>query len=79
MDAVAAVKESWEMTRGHSGFIFATGLLAFPILIAGALCFGVGIIPAVIWIRSAFASMYFAVSQGVTARSAESESSAASA
>ena len=55
------------------------GLLAFPILIAGALCFGVGIIPAVIWIRSAFASMYFAVSQGVTARSAESESSAASA
>jgi len=71
MDAVAAVKGSWEMTRGHAGSIFATGLLAFPILVVGAICFGVGIIPAVIWIRSAFASMYFAVSQGSAATTPE--------
>ena len=64
MDAVTAVKESWRMTRGHAGDIFVMGLYAFGILIAGAACFGVGIIPAVIWIRAAFAAMYYAVSQG---------------
>lgn len=64
MDAVTAVKESWRMTRGHAGDIFVMGLYAFGILIAGAVCFGVGIFPAIIWIRSAFAAMYYAVSHG---------------
>jgi uncharacterized membrane protein len=63
MDPVEAVKESWEMTKGHAGKIFLMGLLAVPIAIAGLICFGVGIIPAIMWIRSAFASMYYAVSK----------------
>jgi uncharacterized membrane protein len=63
MDPVEAVKESWRMTTGHAWDIFLIGLLAIPIGIAGLICFGVGIIPAVMWIRSAFASMYFASSK----------------
>jgi uncharacterized membrane protein len=63
MDAVTAVKESWRMTRGHANSIFAMWLLAFFIALAGLICLGVGIIPAIIWIRCAFASMYFAVTK----------------
>lgn len=63
MDPVEAVKESWRMTTGHVWNIFLIGFLAIPIVIAGLICFGVGVIPAVMWIRSAFASMYFASSK----------------
>lgn len=63
MDPVEAVKESWRMTKGNTWDIFLIGLLAIPTAIAGLICFFVGIIPAVMWIRSAFASMYFAASK----------------
>jgi len=63
MEPVSAVKESWRMTRGHATSIFFMGLLAIGVAIAGLICFGVGIIPAVMWIRCAFASMYYAVSK----------------
>ncbi len=70
MDAVTAVKESWRLTQGHGGEIFVMGLLCFPILVVGLVCLGVGVIPALIWIRSGFAAMYFAVSQGEAERAA---------
>lgn len=63
MDPVEAVKESWRMTKGHAVEIFIMGLLAIPLAIAGLICLIVGIIPVVMWIRSAFASMYYAVSK----------------
>jgi uncharacterized membrane protein len=63
MHAVEAVKESWRMTNGHALTVFLIGLLAIPIAMAGILCFIVGIIPAVMWIRVAFASLYHAVSE----------------
>ncbi len=63
MEPVEAVKESWRMTRGHATSIFFMGLLAIGLVIAGLICFVVGVIPAVIWIRCAFASMYYAVSK----------------
>ncbi len=63
MEPVEAVKESWRMTRGHATSIFFMGLLAFGVVIAGLICLGVGVIPAVMWIRCAFASMYYAVSK----------------
>lgn len=63
MEPVEAVKESWRMTRGYATRIFLMGLLACAVAIAGLICFGVGIIPAVMWIRCAFASMYYAVSK----------------
>ena len=62
MGAVEAVKESWRMTGGYAWKVFLIGLLAIPISIAGLICFGVGIIFAIIWIRLAFASLYHAVS-----------------
>ena len=61
MDPVEAVKESWRMTTGYSGDIFVIGLLAVPLAIGGLICFGIGIIPVIIWVRSTFASMYYAV------------------
>jgi len=63
MDPVEAVKESWRMTKGYEWQIFFMGLTAIAIAMGGLLCLVVGIIPAVIWIRSAFASMYYAVSK----------------
>jgi len=62
MDVIEAVKGSWNMTRGHAWKVFLIGLLAVPISIAGLLCFIVGIIPAIMWICMAFASLYHAVS-----------------
>jgi uncharacterized membrane protein len=76
MEPVEAVKESWRLTRGHANQIFLTGFLTIFIAIAGLLCFGVGIIVAWMWIRCAFASMYYAVSEIERSKS-QSTSSAA--
>jgi len=61
MEAIAAVKKSWEMTKGHAGAVFLIGLIAIPISIAGLVCLGVGIIPAAIWIELSFAALFLAV------------------
>jgi uncharacterized membrane protein len=62
METIPALKESWRLTRGHANKVFLMGLLAIPIVIAGLICLVVGIIPAVMWIHAAFASLYYAVS-----------------
>ncbi len=61
MDAITAIKTSWNWTNGHAGTIFLMGLLAIPILILGVILLGVGIIPAGMWITVAFASQFHAV------------------
>lgn len=61
LDPVAAVEKSWSMTRGHGWKIFGMGLLAILIVIAGLLCLIVGIFFALIWISTAFASLYYAI------------------
>ena len=61
MEVIEAVKESWRMTGGYAWKVFLIGLLAVPIAIAGLICFGVGIIFSIMWIRLAFASLYHAV------------------
>jgi len=63
MGAVDAVKESWNMTKGYAVDIFLIGLIAIPLVIAGLICFLVGIIPVIMWVRCAFATMYYAVSK----------------
>ncbi len=63
MGAVEAVKESWNMTKGYAIDIFLIGLIAMPLAIAGLICFLVGIIPVIMWVRCAFATMYYAVSK----------------
>ena len=62
MEVIEAVKESWRMTNGHAWTVFLIGLLAIPISIIGLICLVVGIIPATMWITTAFASLYHAVS-----------------
>ena len=61
MDAIEAMKASWRMTDGHAVDIFVMGLLAVPVCIVGLACLIVGIIPAVMWVRMAFASIYHGV------------------
>jgi hypothetical protein len=51
------------MTRGYAVDIFLLGLIAVPLAIAGFICFVVGLIPVIMWVRCAFASMYYAVSK----------------
>ena len=62
MEVIEAVKESWRMTSGHAWKVFLIGLLAIPISVAGLICFGVGIIIAIMWVSLALASLYHAVS-----------------
>ena len=61
MEAIEAVKGSWRMTGGHAWKVFFMGVLAVLLAIAGLICFGVGIVFAIMWIRLAFASLYNAV------------------
>lgn len=61
MEATEAIRESWRMTTGHAGTIFLMGLLVFPIVLAGALLLGVGIVLAVMWIDLAFAAIFATV------------------
>jgi len=65
MEVIEAIKGSWEMTNGHAWKVFLIGLLAIPIFIAGLICFGVGVIISIMWIRMAFASLYHSVSTTV--------------
>ncbi len=61
LDAVEAIRTSWDMTHGHTINIFFLGFLAFFIGILGFLAFFVGIIVAIMWINLAFGVMYYAV------------------
>ncbi len=58
MDAIAAVEESWRMTKGYGWTIFGMGIISFFIAIGGFLCLIIGIIPAAIWISASFATIY---------------------
>jgi uncharacterized membrane protein len=61
MEAIDAIKKSWELTRGYSWTIFGMGVMSFFIALAGVICLVVGIFPAIIWIYSAFAALYWGV------------------
>jgi uncharacterized membrane protein len=61
MDVMDALRVSWDMTSGHGWQIFFMGLLAIPVVIAGLICLGVGVIISVMWITAAFAVIYHAV------------------
>jgi uncharacterized membrane protein len=63
MDVMEALRVSWNMTRGYGGHIFFMGLMAFFIAIGGLLLFFVGIFISIMWIKSSFAALYYAVEQ----------------
>ncbi len=61
LDPVEAVKKSWSMTNGYGWTIFAMGFVSFFIIILGVCALIIGVIPATMWISSAFASLYHQV------------------
>ncbi len=61
LEPIAAVEKSWAMTKGHGWTIFGMAILAILIAIAGLICLVVGILFAMQWISTAFASFYHAV------------------
>ncbi|MEJ2740548.1 MAG: hypothetical protein P8105_12125 [Dehalococcoidia bacterium] len=60
--AIDSIKESWRMTGGYAWKVFLLYLLGIPIAIAGFICLGIGVIPASMWINTALATLYYAVS-----------------
>lgn len=58
LDPVAAIEESWRLTKGYGWTIFAMSLVSFFIVILGLLLLIIGIFPAIIWVSSAFAVLY---------------------
>ncbi|HEY8514763.1 MAG TPA: hypothetical protein VIS07_04515 [Candidatus Binatia bacterium] len=63
-DAVGAIRESWERTRGHGWTIFGIFLIAIPLVLIGLLLLVVGIIPAMMLVQLAWAVPYAAVARG---------------
>lgn len=61
LDALAALRESWERTRAHGWTIFGIGLLGIPIVVAGLILLVVGVIPAAMWVHLAIAVFYAAI------------------
>ncbi len=61
LDPIVAVEESWKMTKGHGWTIFFMGIVSFFLFIVGLALLFVGILPAIMWVKSSFASLYEAV------------------
>lgn len=61
LDPVAAIEKSWFMTRGHGWRIFGMYLLSILMFFGGLLLLIVGVVFALMWISTAFASLYHAV------------------
>ena len=61
LDPIEAVELSWKMTKGHGWKIFFMGLASIFIMIFGLILLIVGLFPAIIWILSAFATLYQSV------------------
>ncbi len=58
LEPMKAVEKSWQMTRGHGWKVFWMAILSFFICIAGLIALFVGILISLIWIHSAFATLY---------------------
>ncbi len=61
MDPIQAVETSWKLTRGHGWKIFGLGFTSIFIFILGLCLAFVGVLPAIMWIKASFASLYEAV------------------
>lgn len=61
LDPIEAVETSWKLTRGHGWTIFFMGFVSFFIWVFGLALLLVGVLPATIWIKSSFASLYQSV------------------
>jgi len=61
LDPIMAVEESWRLTKGHGWTIFFMGFVSFFLFIIGLAMLFVGVLPAIMWIKGSFASLYEAV------------------
>ena len=62
LGAIDALKESWRRTEGYFWPLVGAGIVGQLIMYAGALLFGVGMIPAAIWVYLALATYFAAIS-----------------
>ncbi len=73
LDPIIAIEESWRLSKGHGWTVFFMAIVSFFIgLIGFAMCF-IGIIPAIIWIKGSFASLYEAALQEKNGNAAVTE------
>jgi hypothetical protein len=61
LEPMQAIEKSWQMTRGHGWEIFFMGILSFFLIIGGIICLIAGVFVSIMWIHSAFASLYQSV------------------
>ena len=61
MPALEAFKTSWTMTRGHTFTLFVFLIASGFIFFGGLLFFIIGVIPAMIWVQTAYVSLYNAI------------------
>lgn len=61
LEPMKAVEKSWQMTKGHGWTIFFMAIISFFLVIAGIIVFIFGVLISIMWIHSAFASLYQAV------------------
>jgi len=61
LDPIESVELSWKLTRGHGWTIFLMGFVSFFIYIFGLMLILVGVLPATMWVKSSFASLYQSV------------------
>jgi uncharacterized membrane protein len=61
LDPIESVELSWKLTKGHGWQIFFMAFVSIFIIIFGLLMLIVGILPAIMWIESSFASLYESV------------------
>jgi uncharacterized membrane protein len=61
MEPVKAVEKSWQMSKGHGWKVFFMAIISFFLIIAGIIVFIFGVLISIMWIHSAFASLYQAI------------------
>jgi uncharacterized membrane protein len=58
LDPIAAIEESWRISKNYGWTIFAMGFVSIFIMILGFVLLIIGLFPATIWITSAFSVLY---------------------
>ena len=61
LDPIESVELSWKLTKGYGWTIFLMAFVSFFIYIFGLMLIFVGILPATMWVKSTFASLYQSV------------------
>lgn len=61
LEPMKAVEKSWQMTRGYGWKIFFMAIISFFLIIAGLIVLIFGVLISIMWIHSAFATLYQSV------------------